>query len=202
MSSSPDLKRRGGALLAALLPMTAWAHAGVDGGTHHGFLEGLLHPLTGPDHLAAMLAVGLWSALTAQQVSLATYARVPLAFATLLLAGAGLALAGVQFPAVEPTIAASLGVLGLLVALRRALPQAAAAALVGGFALFHGAAHGQELGAGWALAGVVLATALLHGIGVWLGHVLRPRSPWWPRLAGGATVALGTALLLVVSRLT
>ena len=184
------------AVALAAAPAAVLAHAGSDGGTHHGLVSGFLHPLTGPDHLAAMVAVGLWSALTAARTGVASYARVPLAFATLLLVGALLAGAGWQFPAVEPAIAASLLVLGLLVAGRRALPQAAATVLVGGFALFHGAAHGLELGPGWALAGMVLATALLHGAGLLLGHALRRHSPWWPRLAGGATAALGAALLL------
>ena len=188
------------AVALAAAPAAVLAHAGSDGGTHHGLLSGLLHPLTGLDHLAAMVAVGLWSALTAARAGVASYARVPLAFATLLLIGALLAGAGWPFPAVEPAIAASLLVLGLLVAGRRALPQAAAPVLVGGFALFHGAAHHQEmsheLGQGWALAGMVIATALLHGTGLLLGHALRGRGPWWPRVAGGATAVLGAALLL------
>lgn len=195
--SSPRLPLvRLAAVALAAAPAAVLAHAGSDGGTHHGLSIGFLHPLTGLDHLAAMVAVGLWSALTATRAGVASYARMPLAFATLLLVGALLAGAGWQFPAVEPAIAASLLVLGLLVTGRRALPQAAAAVLVGGFALFHGAAHGQELGQGWALAGMVLATALLHGAGLLLGHALRRRSPWWPRLAGGATAVLGAALLL------
>jgi urease accessory protein len=183
-------------VLAAAAPAAVWAHAGTDGGTHHGLASGFLHPLTGMDHLAAMVAVGLWSALVAPRAGLASTLRVPLAFAALLLAGAVMAGAGWQFPVVEPAIAASLLVLGLLVARRQALPQGAAVALVGGFALFHGAAHGNELGQGWALAGMVLATVLLHGTGWLLGHVLRGRGPWLPRLAGGATAALGAALLI------
>jgi urease accessory protein len=188
--------RLAAAVLATAAPAAVLAHAGTDGGTHHGLANGFLHPLTGLDHLAAMVAVGLWSALRAPRAGVALILRVPLAFAALLLAGACMAGAGWQVPVVEPAIAASLLVLGLLVARRQALPQTAAAALVGGFALFHGAAHGNELGHGWALAGMVLATALLHGAGLLLGHALRGRSPWWPRLAGGATALLGTALLI------
>jgi urease accessory protein len=188
---------RGATLLAAaLLPAAALAHTTGDGGAHHGFTSGLLHPLTGLDHLAAMLAVGLWSALTAVQARAGDYLRAPLAFAALLLAGALLGAAGLPFPGVEPMIVASLLVLGLLLAGQRRLPAATGMALVGGFALFHGAAHGAELGSGAALAGMVLATALLHGAGLAAGHLLRRRSPWWPRVAGGATVALGAALLL------
>ena len=203
-----SLLRVATALLVAAGPAAVWAHAGSDAGTHHGLshglthglasglLSGLVHPLTGLDHLAAMVAVGVWSALTASRAGAAQYARVPLVFAALLLAGAWLAGAGWQLPAVEPVIAASLLALGLLVATRRALPPAAAAALVGGFALFHGAAHGSELGQGAPLAGMVLATALLHGAGLLLGHALRGRGPWLPGLAGGATALLGTAMLV------
>lgn len=197
-STTPALRAAAwlAALLPALLPAAALAHATGDGGAHHGFASGLLHPFTGPDHLAAMLAVGAWSALTATQARAGEYLRAPLAFAVLLLAGAVLAASGLQLPAVEPVIIASLLVLGLLLAAQRRLPAVAAAALVGGFALFHGTAHGSELGGGWALAGMVLATALLHGAGLALGHGLRQRSAWWPRAAGGATLALGAALLL------
>ena len=86
--------------------------------------------------------------------------------------------------------------LGLLVALRQAMAPALGAALVGGFALFHGAAHGGELGGGAALAGMVVATALLHGIGLMLGRVLRERSVWLPRVVGLASAAFGLSLML------
>jgi hypothetical protein len=110
--------------LASALPLWAAAHTGADAGAHHpaGFLDGLVHPLAGPDHLAAMLAVGCWSALTARRIWLA-----PLAFAAMLLVGALMGLAGLNLPAVEPVIAASLLVLGLLVAARTQLPATAAA---------------------------------------------------------------------------
>jgi urease accessory protein len=113
----------------------------------------------------------------------------PLCFAALLLVGALLAQAGVAFPAVEPMIAASLFVVGLLLASRQHLPEAAGALLVGGFALFHGAAHGQELSGIGALLGMVAGTVVLHLAGMGLGFALRQRSPWMPRLVG-VTVAL------------
>jgi urease accessory protein len=114
------------ALTVLLLPMAASAHTGADGGMHHGFVTGFMHPLTGADHLAAMVAVGLWSALAARRGLDLLWA--PLAFAGMLLVGASMGLAGVQLPAVEPMIAASLLVLGLLVATRIHLPAAGAAA--------------------------------------------------------------------------
>jgi len=183
--------------LLTALPLMAAAHTGADGGGHHGFLAGLLHPLTGTDHLAAMLAVGVWSALAARTTRDLLWA--PLAFAAMLLAGALAGLAGVQLPAVEPMIAASLLVIGLLVAARLRLPGPVAAALVGAFAVFHGIAHGVELagehGAAAAMAGMVLATALLHGAGLSLGWLLRERA-LLPRLAGGAVALFGATLLL------
>jgi len=181
--------------VAGLLPLAAAAHVGADAGGHHGFASGLAHPFTGLDHLAAMLAVGLWSGLSARRAWAA-----PVVFAVLLLVGALLAAAGWVLPAVEPMIAASLLVLGLLLASRQGLPAPVAGALVGGFALFHGAAHGSELAGGAALAGMVLATALLHGLGLGLGLALRGRDEaiarWLPRLGGTAVAAFGASLLL------
>jgi len=96
----------------------ASAHTGVDGGHDHGFVTGFLHPLTGADHLAAMVAVGLWSALTARR-AWPDLLWAPLGFAVMLLVGAIAGLTRVQLPAVEPMIAASLLVVGLLVATQR-----------------------------------------------------------------------------------
>ncbi len=185
-------------LIAALVALAAaplaLAHTGGDAGAHHGYLAGLLHPFTGLDHLAAMLAVGLWSALIFPRWQDAVWA--PVSFAAVLLLGALLGTAGLALPAVEPMIAVSLLLLGLLVATRWAVPKAVAAALVALFALFHGAAHGQELAGAGALAGMLIATAALHAIGLVLGFVLRSHSVWWPRLAGAATTLSGAALLL------
>jgi urease accessory protein len=178
---------------AAALSTAASAHTGDAGPTHAGLLAGLLHPFTGADHLAAMLAVGMWSALAARPAWLA-----PAAFVGLLAAGALAGFAGLQVPAVEPMIAASLLVLGLLVATRRGLPLAAAMGLAGAFAFFHGAAHGAELagGAQWlALAGMVLATATLHAIGIALGRLLLTRHAWLPRVSGSVVALFGVTLL-------
>jgi len=185
------------ALLAAL-PLGASAHTGVDGGLHHGLVTGFLHPLTGADHLAAMVAVGLWSALTARR-AWPDLLWAPLGFAAMLLAGAAAGLGGVQLPAVEAMIAASLLVLGLLVLTQRRLPALAAAALVGVFAVFHGVAHGQELAgesaAAMTLAGMLAATVVLHGAGIAIGWSLRQSHRWLPRLAGAAVAMFGIALL-------
>jgi urease accessory protein len=187
------------ALLTVLLaaPTLALAHVGADGAhAHTGFAEGFAHPFTGLDHLAAMLAVGLWSGLAAQRLRDAAWA--PIAFAAMLLVGALAGMAGITLPAVEPVIAASVLVLGLLAATRLRLAGVVAASLVGAFAVFHGLAHGSELAGGAALAGMVLATALLHGAGLAIGRALRTRGQWAPRLAGAAVAVFGAGLLAQV----
>ena len=180
--------------MALVLSAPTWvqAHTGHDNASFSGLMSGLAHPFTGLDHWAAMLAVGLWSAIAVRPVWVA-----PLAFVLMLSIGATLGFAGVQVPGVEPMIAASLLVIGLLMATRQALSWGAAAGIAGGFALFHGAAHGAELlgSQAWpALLGMVLSTAVLHGLGVLLGQqILRPHL-WLQRSAGGALFMLGSAL--------
>ena len=185
---------------AAALPLSALAHVGADGGGHHGFLSSfghaLAHPFTGADHMAAMLTVGAWSALTVTPAW-----RAPAAFVALLVAGALAGFAGLWVPGVEPMIAASVLVLGLLVAVQKQMPWVLAATLAGVFAFFHGAAHGFELAAdtGWAsvgaLAGMALGSALLHVGGMVLGKALMQRHRWLAKAAGGATAALGAVML-------
>jgi len=195
-------------LAAATLTSVAQAHVGAYGLAHHhgafdSFTAGAAHPLTGLDHLAAMVSVGLWSALSlgGKATSSAASARhllsAPLAFAATLLIGALMALNGITLPGVEPMIAASLLALGLLVATRTALPTSLGAALVAGFALFHGLAHGQELGghASAALTGMVLSTLALHMAGIGFGLALRQRSRWLPRIAGIGVATFGLGLL-------
>ena len=194
-------------LAAATLTSVAQAHVGGDGLAHHhgafeSFTAGSAHPLTGLDHLAAMVSVGLWSALSLGAKSTPSdcakrLLSAPLAFAATLLVGALMALNGVTLPSVEPMIAASLLALGLLVATRTELPTGVGAALVAGFALFHGLAHGQELGghASAALTGMVLSTMALHTVGIGFGLALRQRSRWLPRIAGIGVATLGLGLL-------
>ena len=186
-------------IAAYALSTYAAAHPGHEVDAHGiSFMDGLLHPLTGLDHLAAMLAVGLWSALSATSARRIWLA--PVAFVGMLLVGALLGLNGMELPAVEPMIAASLLVMGLLVATRAQLPLAVTAGVVGVFAVFHGIAHGTELaggGNGFApLLGMLVATIALHLAGVGLGLALRSHSVWWPRVVGGLTALLGGAFLL------
>lgn len=191
--------------LAALpmLPAIALAHGGAHPHTHglaDSFVQGLVHPFTGLDHLAAMLAVGAWSVLAFPRLQAAW--RVPVAFAAMLVVGAVAGFAGFRVPGVEPMIAASVLALGLLVAVQSKMPWVAAAALAGGFAFFHGAAHGYELaGDGGlaalsALAGMALGSAILHTTGMGLGHGLMQRHQWLARLGGVGTALLGAFLLI------
>ena len=177
-------------LSAFIAPALALAHVGADGATYHGFAPGFTHPFTGIDHLLAMLLIGLWSATLTRRWWVA-----PLAFVAMLLVGALLAAGGLVLPTVEPVIALSLVLLGALLASRTVWSAAAMAAVAALFALFHGAAHGTELQGMEALAGMVLATALLHAIGLFTGRALQRHSVWWPRVAGIAASLVGAVLL-------
>lgn len=161
--------------LLVAAPAAVLAHPGHDhavSGLGHSLAAGLMHPLTGLDHICAMVVLGVWSAMTTRRIWLA-----PLTFALVLLAGALLGLSGVHLPAVEPMIAVSLLALGLLTATRAHLPEGVGAALAGGFALFHGVAHGAELPHGAVaaayVAGFMTATVLLHCTGIAGGLALR-----------------------------
>lgn len=181
------------------LPLSALAHVGSHPHTHglaDAFVQGFAHPFTGLDHLAAMLAVGVWSALAVRPAW-----RAPAAFVALLIAGALAGFAGLAVPGVEPMIAASVLVLGLLVAVRSQMPWGAAAGLAGLFAFFHGAAHGYELAgdgsaaALGALAGMAAGSAVLHISGMLLGHAVMQRHQWVARAGGAATALLGALML-------
>ncbi|MFT3905078.1 MAG: HupE/UreJ family protein [Steroidobacteraceae bacterium] len=182
---------RFGALLA--LPAIAAAHPGHPG--HESFAAGFAHPLSGVDHLLAMLAVGLWAAQLGGRARWA----VPAAFVVLMLAGGALGRAGVWLPQADAVIAASVLVLGLLVAALVRLPTVAAMAVVGAFALFHGYAHGVEMPlSAQALpyvAGFAAATAALHAVGLGLGVLAARLQPRLLRLAGAATALAGALLL-------
>lgn len=180
-------------LAAAFAAMAAPAFAHLDPNEHGSFLSGFSHPLFGADHILAMLAVGLWAA---QMGGRALWA-VPLAFITTMAAGFLLALSGVPLPFVEPAILASIIGLGLLVGLALRLPVAAGAAIVAAFALFHGHAHGGELGEAGASAfgvGFVAATALLHAAGATLGLTIGRFGPRLAQALGLATALAGLSL--------
>lgn len=195
-------------LAASVAAPLAMAHVGADGAPHmhdgnalQSLAFGALHPLTGLDHLAAMVSVGAWSVLSKPGQSMRSLLIAPAAFAVTLLFGALLALAGLRLPGVEPMIAASLLVMGLLVATHLRLGTRVGAALVAVFALCHGLAHGTELGghAMAALTGMVASTAVLHGLGMGVGLALRDPGHgarrWASRLAGAGVALMGLSLL-------
>jgi urease accessory protein len=145
--------------LAALAATTAPAFAHLNPEEHGSFMAGFSHPLFGLDHILVMVAVGLWAA----QIGGKALWAVPAAFVTTMAVGFGLALSGIDLPFVEPAILASVVALGLLVAMAVKLDTAMSAAIVAVFALFHGHAHGGELGSAGAVTfgvGFVIATAL------------------------------------------
>src|ERR1700759_233729 len=129
------------ALLALMQPaliQSAWAHTGTD--TVFGFQTGFLHPISGPDHLVAMIAVGLWGA----QLGSPAIWVLPITFPLVMAMGGVLGVIGIPLPFVETVIALSAIGLGLVVALQLRPPLWAAAVLVAVFAIFHGYAHGRE----------------------------------------------------------
>jgi urease accessory protein len=183
-------------LLVAMACSPASAHTGSGSG---GFLGGFLHPVFGPDHVAAMVAVGLWGAfLGAPAIWL-----LPIVFPLVMAGGGVMGILGLQLPGVELGIAISAIVLGLMVALALRPPLWVAALLVGEFAVFHGHAHGSELPPGSdAVAfsvGFVVATGLLHLTGIAVGLLAR-----WPvgrvavRAAGGAIALAGLVFLRAI----
>ena len=177
-------------LLAAALP--AEAHVGV--GSTASVAAGLMHPLSGLDHMTVMIAVGLWAALKGGKAIWAW----PLAFVGVMLVGGLLGMQHLPVPFVEPGILASVVALGLLVALAVDLPVSAGVAIIGMFALFHGHAHGTEIpesaGGLEYMAGFAVATALLHAAGIAAGLGLGLRFHGLVRASGAACAAIGVGL--------
>lgn len=154
--------------LAATVAATAPAFAHLDPVAHGSFAAGFTHPVFGLDHILAMVAVGLWAA----NIGGRAFWAVPLAFLTLMATGFGAAMLGAPLPFVEPVILASVIFIGIMIALALPIPLAGIAGVVAFFALFHGHAHGGEMGEAGAFgyaAGFLPATALLHGAGMALG---------------------------------
>jgi urease accessory protein len=179
--------------LAMAVPSLAHAHVGI--GETSGFLHGVSHPLTGIDHLCAMIAVGIWAAQTGGRAIWA----VPLAFVSIMLLGGALGMAGVHFSFAETGVAISVLMLGVLIAAAVRLSLPASILIVGLFALCHGHAHGAEMPAtasalGYA-GGFALTTTLLHVTGISLGvGIEKIASARFVRFAGGAIAAFGIVL--------
>lgn len=184
-----------GLALALVLPVgPALAHA--TDGYGGGFIAGFTHPILGLDHVAAMVAVGLWGAFLGAPAIWA----LPVVFPLVMALGAAAGIAGLPVPAVETGIALSALVLGLMIVFAVKPPLWVAAVIVGGFAVFHGYAHGTELpGTADAFAyavGFVICTGLLHTAGIAFGLPVK-----WPtgrlavRGAGGVISLAGVAFL-------
>jgi urease accessory protein len=176
-------------LLMSVTPLSAH----VQQGQAEGFLTGVRHPVSGLDHVLAMIAVGLWGA----QLGAPAIWLLPVTFPMMMAVGGFLALVGVAVPGVEIGVALSALLLGAMVALEGRPPLAVAAVLVGAFAIFHGHAHGAELPPGQSgLAysiGFVVATGCLHGIGITIGTIHQWRSGRFVLRFAGVLVALAGA---------
>lgn len=180
------------ALTLFLAAGSAMAHGGHGG----SFAAGVVHPFSGLDHILAMLAVGLYAG---RQEGALRWA-LPAGFVGAMLLGAMLGAHGHSLPAIEGGVAASLLILGLMIAFVVRLPLAAALALIGTMAVFHGLAHQAEMGAGSLAsyaAGFAIATAALHLAGIVLARWM-PQSPTaqiLKRALGGGIAATGLVLL-------
>ena len=181
-------------LIVLSLASPVWAHA--QKGQAAGFLTGMHHPISGLDHVLAMVAVGLWGAqLGAPAIWLLT-----VTFPMVMAFGGFLGLLGVPIPGVELGIALSAILLGSMVATEAHPPLWLAATLVGFFAIFHGHAHGTELPAGenglLYSVGFVIVTGCLHATGISIGLIHRWRSGRIALRVAGATVAAAGLVFL------
>ena len=184
------------AAVVALGPESALAHTGAEHAL--SFAAGFKHPLTGLDHMLAMVAVGLWAGLVGGRALWVW----PVAFVGVMVLGGSLGFSGIAVPMVEAGILASVVVLGLLVLAAARVPVAAGAALVAAFALLHGHAHGAELpsevAAASYAAGFAIATAILHAIGLGVAHIAsNANGRLAVRAAGGLVAATGVALAML-----
>ena len=182
------------ATIVMLAGSPAWAHEGE--GITGGFLSGFFHPILGPDHVIAMVAVGLWGAFLGAPAIWV----LPIVFPLVMAVGGMLGVLGVPLPGVEIGIAVSAIALGLAVALAARPPLWVAAVIVGAFAVFHGHAHGTELPdaadpISYSL-GFVMATGLLHLRGISFGlRVRRPAGKIAVRATGSLIAVAGVAFL-------
>ncbi len=184
-------------LFAFFTPLTAMAH--TESGTAGGFLSGFNHPLTGLDHIVAMVAVGLWGAFLGPPAMWI----LPVVFPVVMALGGALGILGVPIPKVEIGIALSGVILGLMVAFAARPSLRIAAVIVGFFAIFHGHAHGTELpesaNALTFAIGFVVSTGLLHLSGIALGLLVR--WPWGKivvRMGGAAIAMIGFGFLFKI----
>jgi urease accessory protein len=164
--------------------------AHVEQGQAAGFITGLKHPWSGLDHVLAMIAVGIWGA----QLGHPAIWLLPVTFPMVMSMGAMMGLLGIPLPGIEIGIALSAILLGAMV-LGEVRPRlVVAAALVGFFAIFHGHAHGTELPPGQSgllySMGFVIATGILHALGITIGLIHRWQAGKLVLRGAGAFIAL------------
>lgn len=179
---------------ALLLPFAAQAH--LIGG--NGLAGGVTHPLSGLDHLLAMVAVGIIST----QIGGKAIWKVPVAFVTFMVIGGTLAIVGIHLPGVQYVIALSVLVLGVMIAVSKKMPMEWAIACVALFAVFHGHSHGEEMpliaNAVVYAVGFVLSTAALHLTGVLIGHyAVKNQTAFTALRYAGAVMGLAGIAFLV-----
>ena len=194
MTAARALLARAVPLALVLAPVAALGHE--EAGQAAGFLAGLVHPVSGLDHVVAMVAVGLWGAVLGAPAIWV----LPVAFPLVMAAGGLLGLLGIPLPGVEVGIAISALVLGAMVLVEARPPPAVAAVVVAFFAIFHGHAHGAELPPGTSALlyslGFVVATGLLHAAGIAFGALHRWRTGALAVRVAGAGVALAGVFFL------
>lgn len=179
--------------LCALVASPALAHLPPE--QHGSFMAGASHPLFGLDHIIAMIAVGVW----AMQIGGKAVWAVPAGFVGAMALGFMGGIAALPLPFVEPMILASAILIGLLASFAVKPGLAGGIAVAAVFGLFHGHAHGAELGAAQALGfgvGFVIATALLHAAGILAARLTARALPYGPRLLGALATLMGLSLLI------
>jgi urease accessory protein len=184
-------------LAAVLTPVAAFAHTGI--GDVSGIAHGFMHPTGGMDHVLAMVSVGFFAYVLGGRALW----LVPAAFVAMMAAGGLLGMSGVSVPFVQPGIGLSIIVIGLASASGLKMRTATAMTLAGGFAVFHGVAHGAEMpvdGSGLVYAlGFMAATALLHFAGIAacfaVSRTMSACGAAAARIGGAAAAFAGAAVL-------
>ncbi|MBN3859626.1 hypothetical protein GKC56_03680 [Neisseriaceae bacterium PsAf] len=178
--------------LLLLLPTFIFAHPGHLGSSN--FITGFMHPLTGLDHLLAMLTVGIWASFFSGSIKWA----LPISFVGMMTFGFIAGMNHVQLPLLETVIVFSVICLGFIIAIKAKPSLSLAIATVGVFGFYHGVAHGQELvgsSANSFALGFILSTMLLHILGIFAGSILSKNNTIL-QTTGGVIVLIGMGMML------
>ncbi|MDP8568757.1 HupE/UreJ family protein [Methylophilus aquaticus] len=179
------------ALAAFTASTSAFAHPGH--GLESGFAAGLMHPLTGWDHLLVMVALGIWAA----RRPAAQGWQLPVLFVSVMALAASAAMTWLPVSLAEALVAASVVIMGVLLISPLQMPRALQISVISIAAAAHGYVHGMEIGNQWSgLAGMVLATAMLHALGWVLGRQTHPQLQKATQLLGGVMLGLGAMWML------